>query len=82
MKNSFKSYGYKSHYVTGSKFVAILSKMNFWRKKNLSQNTSIKTNGSITNNFFFALRTKENGSKDVSVTDSQNLPIWNKWLLH
>ena len=43
-----------------------------------SQNTSIKTNSSTNFNFFFfffALRTKQNSSKDVSVTYSQNMPI-------
>ena len=48
-----------------------------------SQNTLIKANSS-TNFilFFFALRTKQKSSKDVSVTYFQNMLIWNKWLLH
>ena len=50
-----------------------------------SQNTLIKANSStnfILFYFFIALWTKQNSSKDVSVTHFQNMLIWNKWLLH
>ena len=40
-----------------------------------SQNTSIKTNSSTTSKFLFALRMKQNSSKDVSVTYFRNMPI-------
>ena len=58
--------------MTGSKFVPILSKISFWKKK--KKFLSLKK--------FFALITKENSSEDVSVTHSQNMPILNKLLLH
>ena len=40
-----------------------------------SQNTSIKTNSSTTLKIFFALRAKQNSSKDVSVTYFESMPI-------
>ena len=41
-----------------------------------SQNTSIKTNSSTNFTFFFfALRTKQNSTKDVNLTYFQNMPI-------
>ena len=40
-----------------------------------SQNTSIKTNSSTTSKFLFALRMKQNSSKDVSVTYFRNMPV-------
>ena len=67
--------------MADSKFVPILSKISFWKKK-LCKNTSVKTNESVTFEIYFALITKENSSKDVSVTYFQNMLIWNKLLLH
>ena len=46
--------------------VGKLGKISFWKKNFLSLK------------MFFALITKENSSRDVGVTYSQNMPIWNK----